>query len=505
MGTYRRKIKIYIPVKSYWMGLSRQELAFHQAIGELIDNCLSAAKDKDTGERMPFYIEISIERMGSIIMITIIDKGHGIAESDLIENIFNPGGITNNKGVLNEHGFGLKNALCVLSASNTNDWKVVTRDSEAFKKGRVYRVTGPFSDDMKLEICDESDLNPDEALKFNDTGTCIDVTTSFDYFSTTYNRSKKFSDLIERLIEHLGVMYRKFLEEKDSTLTLRWKDSSDKNSVWNSHVIKPIYIHYDGEGSTTYNMKIPGPNGDVEVKYTVGRLDREKTCMAETYKPYPLKIYYQGNQKTQGVDIIVNGRLIQSGVLTKIWTLPRHNDHNLFVGEIIINDERFKTTNNKIGLDPNNIYTVNLIEELRSDEKYKIERITKNPSHTIIKEKLLKVLNVMNKDGFVSKEHSIWSGSGVFIDIYTKDRHDEITIFEIKNTVANPISVYQLLMYWDGVVKDENKSPSMAILVALEIPEKIKLMMKDINNRVDAMGNPYFLVASTTEELGVDT
>lgn len=503
MSNYPKSVKVNIPRENYWIGLSRQELSFHQAIGELIDNCLSASRDSSSGTRVPFKIELNIEKVDSTVKVTIIDNGIGISESDLEEIIFNPGGSSLSKGVLNEHGFGLKNSLCVMTEGNRFSWKVITRDAEALSDDKIFKVSGPFSEDMKLELCDQYELNTDDMLKINKTGTRVEAITSFDFFSTIYKRGKVFSTLITRLIEHLGVIYKNYLKDEYSELKIRWKDSSDLSAEWEEHVLKPIYIYYDAEGSTVYDLKIPGTKGEVDVKYIAGKLDREKTCNLNTDTPYPLKIYYQGNQSTQGVDLVVRGRVVKSSILTEIWGLETHNSMNSFVGEIIIEDERFKTINNKLGLDPNNIYTVNLIEELRSDEKYRIERVTNEKVEKSLKTKFAKVLRVMYKDGIVSPEHSIWSGSGVYIDMYTRDRHGEITIYEFKTVIAKPIDVYQLLMYWDGVIKDENKSPVKAILVASEITDKIKLMIQDINSRKDALGNTYNFETSTVEDFGL--
>ncbi len=503
MNELPRPIKMKAWEKEYWLGLSRQELSFHQAMCELIDNCISASRDKNSGNKKPFNIEISIEKIDSKIKVIVIDQGIGISESDLEEIIFNPGGSSEDKGILNEHGFGLKNSLCVMTEGIKYDWKVITRNEEALENNRILKVVGPFNNNMELEAADEYELNSDNELNIKNTGTRIEVTTSFDFFSTIYKRGRIFSTLVTRFIEHIGVIYKVYLDDEYSKMKIRWKDSSDLTSDWEEHFVKPIKIHYDADGATKYDLIIPGDSGEVEIKYVAGKLDKEKTCENKSEIPYPLKIYYQGNQSTQGIDLIVRGRLLKSGVLTKIWGTERHNNMNSFVGELIINDKRFRTVNNKLGLDPNNQYTVNLLKELKSDDKYRIERITNNQIESSIKKKFAKFLHVMYKDGLVSPEHSIWSGSGVKIDMYTRDKDNEITIYEFKTTVARPIDVYQLLMYWDGVVKDEQRSPNKALLVAAEISDKIHLMIQDINERTDALENSYMLDTSTIEEMGI--
>jgi len=78
---------------------------------------------------------------------------------EITEHIFSLGGKGRSEGPLNEHGFGLKNALCVLTAGNKLPWIIKTRDNEAVSKGIVYTVKGPFSSRLKLELGDLSQWN----------------------------------------------------------------------------------------------------------------------------------------------------------------------------------------------------------------------------------------------------------------------------------------------------------------------------------------------------------
>lgn len=503
MGLYPKNIELTINEDNYWRGMGKQELAFHQVMGELIDNCISATPKDEDGDMLPFKIDIAIEKVSDKVIIDIVDNGSGMSEDELINDIFSPGGRGKSNGILNEHGFGLKNSLCVLTKGNKLDWSILTRDEEAIRKDFVYQVRGPFSSKINLELTNINDLTKDGFFNLSNTGTRVNIETTFSYFSTVYNRGKVFYTLVERFIEHLGIMYRTYLRSKHNKMIVRWKETQDTSSKWEEIRVRPIEIYYDYDGNNEYEIEVSGEKGVAFAKYRVGKLDKEKTINGDGKKPYPLKMYYQGNQQTQGVDLVVRGRVVKSSVLEEIWKTQPHNSMNKFVGEIILDDSRFKTINNKLGLDPNNDYTINLLEDLGTDTKYKVEKVTKSKTEDNLKRDFEITLKGMFTGCIVQRERPIMSGSGVKVDVYLKESNSDITIYEFKVATAAPIDVYQLLMYWDGVVKDEKRSPKKGRLVAKEITEPVKNIMNDINQRMDGLGNKYNLEGKTIEEMGL--
>ncbi|NFI05795.1 hypothetical protein FC959_15740 [Clostridium botulinum] len=504
MNTYPKDIQLTINEDNYWCGMGKQDLSFHQVMGELVDNCISATQIDEDGDMEPFKIEIAIEKISDKIIIDIIDNGRGMSEEELIQNVFSPGGRGKSNGILNEHGFGLKNSLCVLTKGNKLNWNIITRDYQALENEIIYQVKGPFSSNINLGLTDINNMIKNGFFKINNTGTRVNVETTYKYFCTVYNRGKLFSTLIERFIEHLGVMYRSYLRSKHNKLIVRWKETLDTSSKWESVRVRPIEIYYDYDGNSEYEIDVQGNEGIAKAKYRVGKLDKEKTVAGDGEKPYPLKIYYQGNQQTQGVDLVVRGRVVKSSVLEAIWKTQPHNSMNKFVGEIILDDTRFRTINNKLGLDPNNDYTINLLEELETDTKYKVEKVTKSKTEEVLKKDFEIRLKGMFTGCSVQRERPIMTGSGVKVDVYLKESNNDITIYEFKVAVAAPIDVYQLLMYWDGVVKDEKQSPKKGRLVANEIPEAVRNIINDINQRLDGLGNKYNLEGKTIEEMGLE-
>ncbi len=515
MSTFPKNIKVSIDEGRYWEGLGRQEMDFHQVVGELIDNSISASGKDSEGDLLPFKIEVTLEKLGNKIRVKVADEGIGMSVKEITKYIFCLGGKGRSEGPLNEHGFGLKNALCVLTIGNRLPWIIETRDDVAVSKSEVYLVKGPFSSEMRLELGDLSGWN--EGLKHvtGQRGTRVYAETTFEFFNTLYHRARTFETLVERFIEHLGVMYRGFLSNPHNKMWLRWRnlgddeDNPNLNAEWEEFRVKSICIPYDAGGSQTTEIEIDGPEGKAKAVYIRGNLDVEKVKDPSLGKPYPLKIHYQGNIPTQGIDVIVRGRVLKTGQLPELWPWPpeeggvqRHNDFNKFVGELILNDPKFRTVNNKIGLDPHDPYWRALLEKLNDDD-FKPQKITKAKIEIDLAKKLKTMLEGHYTGSRVQRNRPIWGGAGVKVDIFHELNNGEIHIYELKAGTAAPIDAYQLLMYWDGVVKDEGKSPKVGRLVAKEVPTAVKNVISEINRRKDSLGNHYNLEGKRIEELGL--
>lgn len=508
MSKYPKDVKISIEEKKYWEGLGRQEMDFHQVLGELIDNSISASGKDSEGDLLPFKIEITLKKCGNKVKVGVADEGIGMTEDEITQHIFSLGGRGRSQGPLNEHGFGLKNALCVLTG-NKLPWTIKTRDDYAVKNKLIYAVDGPFSSKMKLELGILNKWRKGFKHAKKEQGTIVFAETTLEFFNTLYRRGRTFETLVERLIEHLGVMYKCFLKTPHNKMWIRWQNLGDDENnpnyqaEWKDLRIKPIEIPYDVNGSKASDIELDGPEGKAKAIYIRGNLDVEKIKDKSQGKPYPLRIYYQGNIPTQGINIVVRNRVLKTGQLSEIWNdIPRHNNFNKFVGELILNDPKFKTVNNKTSLDPHNSYWISLSEKL-NDDNFKPQRITGTKIEKDLSNRLKVILKGGYTDSTVESDRPIWSGTGVKVDIYHKLKNEEIYIYELKVGTAAPLNAYQLLMYWDGIVKDEGKSPKVGRLVAKEIPDPVKNVIKEINKRKDSLKNNYKLEGKTIAELGL--
>lgn len=98
---------------SFWSGFAKQTIDFQHALGELVDNALSATLAKPTGTgKQTATIEITLsENQDSSVTVQVADAGVGIGLNQLAtddNNIFNLGYMPPERGFMNEHGFGLK-------------------------------------------------------------------------------------------------------------------------------------------------------------------------------------------------------------------------------------------------------------------------------------------------------------------------------------------------------------------------------------------------------------
>lgn len=508
---FPRQIELKIDEIGYWEGLGKQEMDFHQVLAELIDNAISASGKDVDGDLQPFTIEVIIKRLGNKVFIRTADEGIGMTSEELEKKVLSPGGKGRSEGPMNEHGFGLKNALCVLSLGNKRAFRIQTRDSEAVKNSLVYLVKGPFSFDMAVELDDPQNWNEDIQHAVGEQGTRVFVETSYDYFDTLHRRSKVFNTLLTRLGEHLGVMYRGYLGNQSNKLWLRWQDLGDDESnpnasaIWSEERIKAIEIPYDVSGYKASPIEITISGVTAKAIYRRGQLDKGKVEDPAQGWPYQLSIYYQGNIPTQGIDIMVRQRIVKTGQLPEIWLEghPRHNDFNKFVGELIL-DSNFRTVNNKTALDPHNVFWQALKDELNDETKeYAPSRVTGSTVERDIKNKLKVILLGAHSGSSVSLDRPVWSGSGVKIDLYHQMPTGDIVVYEVKPDTASPIDLYQLLMYWDGVVKDQTASPVLARLVAKDFPDSVTNMAADINQRKDKLGNSYKFEVKKISEFAI--
>lgn len=500
MATF--EFKTVLDAEHYFQGLARQELDFHQALGELLDNSLSARQKSPYGEGLePMTIEVTIEeRDDGSYLVQVADHGVGMSFEDITSRIFNPGGQGSQPGNLNEHGFGLKNALALLTGGNSTNFTLLTRTQDAdLDPDRFYSVSGPLSTDMVVrdDATREDWSDGLHHLGPAPTGTKISVIVQSRYFKSVFRRGNPgFDKLVERLGEHIGVMHRYFLTAGNQ-VRVAYRRSGQE---WTHHSVRSILVPIEGEAKTkTKTIQFGGV--PQEFIYTRGVLDynvKDPEAEQERGWPYPLRIYYQGSNARCGVDIVVRDRVIKSGVFEEIWPeIGKTVDFNKFVGEVKVG-ESFRTTNNKTGLDPHGENWEQLLKEL-GEEEFRPEKTTRSQSEESLRDSLVTILEGTFTGKSCIKNRSVWAG-GCQIDIFIEAAADNIRIYELKVTEGRVLYLYQLLMGWDGLVK-ENVNPTTGILVCSAFSAILSEAVAAANLRVDAAGNHYNIELKTISEL----
>jgi len=427
-------------------------MLFHECLAELIDNSIAA----NSGSSSLFEIAIAIDYTGftEIYEIWISDSSGGMGK-DLLAKALQPGESATTSDRLNEHGFGLKNALATLTKGlslpdGEAPWTLWTRLPG---EQQVYSVEGPFAEQM--EISDEREFPSKPSIADNAT-TVICARVSLEYMRTVRGRGplpSLIGTFATRLTEHLGILYRGYLELQQATnqalgkIRLLW-DAEDIN-------VPAIQLPLAETHPQSFSVDIAGES--VTCEYIWGVLDEEKSKVWILGKP--TNFYYLANQPTQGIDIRLGNRTIATRQFEQIWKTPngqdplaRHPSYNHFIGELKIPSlprGMLTTTNNKTNVNLDDLNWLAIFEIL--DKTHRPRPNQQQLSEADLRNKFVLHLRSFSDD-FVSMEKNVWP-MAARVDIFRKSPvgEEKITIYELKNRRAQPQDLYQLKMYWDGL------------------------------------------------------
>lgn len=475
-------------------GLSRQSLDFPQAIAELVDNAISAAG------RDYFMIEILLRKDGESLEITVADDGSGISRTDLQERVLRLGGRGSALGRLNEHGFGLKNSLCLLTG-NRSPFMIITCADEARERRKQWAVEGPFRPSMVGELTTHERWTKDLAHCRGETGTRVIATTTFDYFRTTYQRARTLEPLVLRLGEHLGVFYRHWLtKDMRNQIWIRWRDGSDP---WRDVLVPGIALPISRDHES-FGIEVEVDGSRANATYTVGSLDDERMSGSGDSPVYPLAIYYQHNERTQGIDVVVRNKVILLHQLEQLWFGQiRRRERNYFIGELVLEGTKFRTVNNKCDLDPHNPFWIAVKHQLNERAELLPPEYQYAREEAEIKAQLKDLLEQFAPSSRAQINYPVWAGTGVKADIVHEDQSGQwLDVYEVKDESASPQDVYQLIMYWDGLVTD-GKVPRQGRLVAQSAPDSVRNLLDHWNRRTDVADNNYNVEFKSIADLGV--
>ena len=155
------KISINITPKAF-EGLARQGMLCHQGICELCDDALAAALP---GEKARVCVALAPDADKNFLQLAVADWGSGM-ELFALTNALQLGSSPLSNNRLNEHGYGLNNALACLSGG-TGDWCIYTRDVP----GPYFQVHGPFDLEMTVKTTDTIDLPESLNLQWSEPST----------------------------------------------------------------------------------------------------------------------------------------------------------------------------------------------------------------------------------------------------------------------------------------------------------------------------------------------
>ena len=477
-----------------WAGIGGHFDNICQILCEFVDNSVSNFIKHELDIR-DVSIQIVEEQFDGPVKITISDTGTGIIHLD---QAFTLGCRDASETPLNEHGFGLKHALASANPSN-NCWCIQTRTKEDAELNQYKEISSPYSlgSNFKGKIIN----GPWKGEE--DTGTIVSFSCSRELLQTARKgvpgTAKNLENYCKYIAEDLGFIYAGVLSEANLNLSLISIDVNKRKKKDSIHPVDPEWLDfYEPNGNNVIDRDLGG--GMVKLRYKFGSI-RESNYLR----------YYRRSMSTSGVEIRINGRVMAYNIFKEIWGIEKHNSYNYFLGQINIESQNRdalpKTRSSKNGIregDPklNALYTwiktiVPTPPKMINEDTHEVE-LFEQLCH-------LKNLHGGEQVSASTEEYAyatLQHNPKIRIDLYVVD-HDDITIYEGKRKKTEPKDVYQLIMYWDGLVAD-GKKPKTGILIASEHSESVLDLIHKINDTLDADGNKYNIITKKWADEGIE-
>lgn len=367
-----------------WVTLGYHFENLCQVMHEFIDNAIS---DFIRNKIKNGEIIITFRKIGNKVEVIIEDHGKGIID---IENALTLGGRRFWESIFNEHGNGIKHSLSFVDPLNKT-WSIMTRTIKDALLDQYKVVKAPYS--LENTIVETYKGN---CLTGSETGTIIKFTCTYDIFKTIRipfgSHTSQFKDLMELLYEDLGVYYSYIIEQDNVKITLKAFDNDKEYS--NIANVRPIF-------PVVEKCKID-KSQMVDLGNGVVKIDLRYIIMS---KNISTKKYYLKNMRSSGVEIRINGRLLEYLNFEEIWGLKSHpfyNGHLVIVN--LISDERGRfpnTRTTKTGLNRSDSKTAFLFQwiadqiPLLHDEEEMDQNIKKEFINQVVKLTLVSKENII--------------------------------------------------------------------------------------------------------------
>lgn len=492
-------------VNELWAGIGGHFDSLGQIINEFIDNSVSNFTGNDTILTKNIVITLcELQRNGSVKVI-IEDSGTGIRDLNVA---FTLGGKGAEDSPLNEHGFGLKHALA--SANPANDsWKIYTRTAEDVNNNCFKKITAPYKlSDFEATVFQ----NAEWPGLFNGTGTLIEFICSPEMYRTIARGFRggitSFERIADILCEDIGFVYSGVIKENKASITMKVISAGGESLSRSVGALEPDWEGFipPGAGSEKFDLG----SGELTIEYKFGKI-RPKTNRINFDNSTASK-YYMKNMSSSGVEIRINGRVLSYNLFQQIWGIEKHNSYNHLL--IMINlkssnrDVLPKTRTSKNGLREGDLHIENLYAWIRGKLPVPEKDISLAGHETdlfdTLRDNMLKYNPDTNK--VITTEQNVFTSTGdtrdrVRIDLY-QNTMGKITIYEGKKDQTHSKDVYQLRMYWDGLVYDGIK-PDCGVLVASTHPKTVSELIAIVNTMKDTNGNNYNFELKTWRDLGL--
>jgi len=473
-----------------WQGLGGNFETISQVASELVDNSISNIIGNSRKNRT-VSIEITEKKDG--IHFRVEDTGTGIKNLDATFTLCDTSG---RESTFSAHGLGLKHALSTANPDNDN-WFIYTRTDEDVSNS-VYKEIAPKYTFEGFHAKIRTDIWPGN---YNSSGTIIEFLCNRELFETvaqkTENKDSSFEHLIDIFIEDLGFTYATIIKENKVMITVKSIDIAGNIYTENIAPVEP-------EWSKSYTLlkgseRFDLGGGSVEIQFCFGKIKEQK----DNHK------YYKRNMESSGCEIRLNGRVLSYNLLEEIWRVAPHPSFNSFLAIIdVVSDDINalpETRTSKNGFRKGDPKLVKLYQKIRSLMPKPIKDQDLDNSEVGLFKRLAEQKMIhLRGNPTVTLEMEVFTSLGerIRIDMHVSNAEENIP-YEGKKNKTTPLNVYQLMLYWDGLVYD-GIQPTEAVLIGAKHPDSVHKIVEQINKRLDANGKKYNFVVRTWSDEGIN-
>jgi hypothetical protein len=300
---------------------------------------------------------------------------------------------------------------------------------------------------------------------------------------------------MDYLREHLGVFYRGYLEGG----VRAYGKMLTSMSMTSPDPVEAILPDFRSKDTVVCSPVTIGST-KVTIQGEIGLIDKKSD------KTKSRLFYYRHALDSQGVDIRVGDRVVATKLINEIWEEPRHPLLNGLAGEFripAVRDAIPPTLNNKTSLDFDSSSWQSIADSIRQAVPEDELPYGGGKSEDDLRDELFTHIEGLKKPTHeVSKEYDC--GHGVFVDIMWNQSvaSGPVDIFEVKKGKAQVIDLYQLVMYWDGLVS-VGVQPTHGHLVCTAATPNVHAYLPLLCGRSDANGKKYDLVVEGWDKHGI--
>lgn len=461
-----------------------------EVLEEMLDNVFSNLIRHASEETLRRSVEIEVIHCGDYVDIGVRDGGTGIENLGAALSIVRTGGDT----VLNEHGIGLNHALASINSTPSQMWTIQTRTARDVELGQYREVSSPY------EIPAMSCLTKQGCGGVGEgTGTYIRFRCPLVMFNTLKPKGKRteptFAQMIDYLAEDLRCTYGPILESEEFSIEISGHGDGEPVNRTLDSALRPLW---NGESI----VKLPSVTTDlgggkpVTIECTYGQVRPSKKNSR----------FYRCTIDSSGVEVRLNGRLIEYNLFQEIWGEKAHNSQNHFLCQVNLKYDHIDavpaTRSSKNGFRVNDPRLDELFRWVKNNVE-KPKKVENGAEHALVmalQQKLQKEPDVLR----ATMEEGAYESLGLrtAIDLFVSRSDNTVTIYEAKVGNTKAEHLYQLLLYWDGCVRDR-KPATTAILIAQRHPAQVRQLAEELNRRNDVRGQHYNIKLVTWAEAGV--